>query len=78
MLFSGSNADKALDLALDGEGQVYLAGFTRSDDFPLANPIQAARSGATCGGSATSGSEFCSDAYGSKLDLSSNSLPFSS
>ena len=41
----GAADDQADSLGLDAAGNVYMAGITRSDDFPTANPIQAGRGG---------------------------------
>lgn len=41
----GSNADKALDLALDGNGNAYLTGYTRSSNFPVKTAFQPSRTG---------------------------------
>ncbi|MHB8857268.1 MAG: DUF7948 domain-containing protein [Bellilinea sp.] len=67
----GADNDRGAGVAVDAEGRVYLTGLTRSDNFPLASPLQAARSGTTCDGAP------CSDAFVSHLDLSSNTLRYS-
>src|SRR6266446_8180632 len=41
----GSSMDWGEAIAVDASGNAYVAGFTRSPDFPLASPLQA-----TCGG----------------------------
>ena len=41
----GSSIDMGFGLALDGENRVYLAGRTKSDDFPLRNPYQTTLAG---------------------------------
>jgi hypothetical protein len=41
----GSSMDWGNAIAVDASGNAYVAGFTRSPDFPLASPLQA-----TCGG----------------------------
>ena len=41
----GSAADVGYGIALDGAGNVYLTGDTRSSDFPLAKPLQPALGG---------------------------------
>jgi hypothetical protein len=43
--FGGGLDDQADSVALDAAGNIYVAGVTKSDDFPTANPIQAGRSG---------------------------------
>jgi hypothetical protein len=45
----GSGGDAALAITLDAAGRAYLAGFTTSDDFPLASPLNATRAGAEDG-----------------------------
>jgi hypothetical protein len=41
-LLGGSNVDSGQSIAVDGKGNVYLAGTTSSTDFPLVNPVQKA------------------------------------
>lgn len=41
----GTESDKALGIALDPSGNIYLVGSTFSFDFPTANPIQATKAG---------------------------------
>ena len=41
----GSRGDDGQDLAVDGEGNIYVIGVTDSIDFPTANPLQAANAG---------------------------------
>jgi len=36
----GEGSDKALDVALDPEGNVIITGYTSSTDFPLQNPVR--------------------------------------
>ncbi len=49
LLFStylgGSEEDFAWRIAVDGHGNVYTAGLTRSSDFPTANPLQPVNAG---------------------------------
>src|SRR5262249_21101027 len=49
MYLGGSNNDYASDIALDGFGNIYLAGLTTSTDFPTANPFQPALGGTSDG-----------------------------
>ena len=42
----GSDEDEARGLALDGSGNVFIAGFTRSGDFPTDSPSKDVRCGA--------------------------------
>jgi len=41
----GRNSDQAHGIAVDGQGQVYLAGWASSPDFPLESPFQSAMHG---------------------------------
>ncbi len=41
----GGLEDQGDSIGLDAAGNIYVAGITKSDDFPTANPIQAGRSG---------------------------------
>lgn len=59
--FGGLAVDSSLDLALDTQDNLYIAGVTDSDDFPLVNPIQS-----TLGG--------LSDGYLAKLNSSGTSI----
>ncbi len=43
--FGGTGNDAAYGIAVDDERDAYLVGGTSSDDFPLADPFQAARAG---------------------------------
>jgi hypothetical protein len=62
----GSDNDWASGIALDGAGNVYVAGSTESHDFPTANPLQSA-----CGGF------FCFDAFVAKLNPAGSALVYS-
>jgi len=51
----GGGNDRGLAIAIDGEGNAYVAGRTDSSDFPTRNPIQprcSADAGGVCGGDA--------------------------
>lgn len=67
-IFGGSGDDIATGLALDGEGNVYITGYTNASDFPVANAAQALPGGGVCG------SVPCFDAFVAKLDSSGTSL----
>lgn len=41
----GGEPDSAFGLDIDGQGNAYIAGYTKSDDFPVANAIQSTRRG---------------------------------
>lgn len=60
----GTGSDVATGLAVDGDGNAYVAGSTTSVDFPKQNPIQAAIAGASNG-------------FVTKLNSSGNALAYS-
>ena len=43
--FGGSGEEKLTGLAVDGRGGVFGVGYTKSDDFPVLNPVQPALGG---------------------------------
>ena len=67
----GSGEDVADAIAVDGDGNVYVTGMTRSTDFPTVNAAQAAPGGQACS------SPPCSDAFVAKLNAAGNALVFS-
>jgi hypothetical protein len=74
-LLGGSGTDQASAMALDSSGDVYLAGFTQSSDFPLLDPLQKILgiSGAgTCG--STSAPVLCADTFVAKLGPSGSPI----
>lgn len=60
----GSSDDRANAVALDGSNNAFIAGETESSNFPLQNPFQSVRRGA-------------SDAFIAKVNSSNGSLAFS-
>jgi hypothetical protein len=70
--FGGSGDDRAFGIALNGANQVYITGFTKSTNFPMANPFDSTFGGGTCGSSA------CTDAFVTHLNIGNNSLIYSS
>lgn len=70
--FGGTGSDHAYGIALNGANQVYLTGWTRSADLPLANAFDSSFGGGTCGTTP------CFDAYLTHLDIGSNTLVSSS
>jgi hypothetical protein len=65
-IYGGSGADSANDIAVDTGGSVYVGGSTNSEDFPQAEPIQAAYAGGE------------SDGFILRLNASGNTLLYSS
>jgi hypothetical protein len=61
----GSGSDYANAIALDASGNVYIAGYTTSTDFPTLNPVQPAFAGGMW------------DAFVTKLDASGSALVYS-
>ena len=59
----------APDIAVDGAGSAYIAGYTYSANFPTMNPLQPARGG--------NPAEFRSDAIVAKLSLTGSTLLYS-
>jgi hypothetical protein len=60
----GSGDDEAVGIAVDSSGSAYVAGWTRSTDFPVANALQATNHGSF-------------DAYVTKIDAAGNNLVYS-
>lgn len=60
----GTGADSARDVAVDSSGNVYIAGYTRSADFPISSPLQGALAGSE-------------DAFVAKLNVSGSALVYS-
>jgi uncharacterized protein (TIGR03437 family) len=67
-LLGGSGVDSGESIAVDLEGNVYLAGTTSSADFPLVNPLQT-----TLGG----GSSFRPDAFVAEISADGSRLVYS-
>jgi hypothetical protein len=61
----GAGDDQGTSVTVDAAGDLYLAGFTNSADFPTAMAAQSAYAGGTCG--ALSSTFDCFDAYVAKL-----------
>ncbi|MGB7922397.1 MAG: SBBP repeat-containing protein [Pyrinomonadaceae bacterium] len=66
--FGGNEDDFMQGIAVDGDGNPYLTGFTDSPNFPTMNPIQPALA---------STASFASDAFVTKLDASGMGLAYS-
>ncbi len=73
-LLGGSGVDQANGIAVDSSGDAFVVGFTQSDDFPTANPVQGVL-GLTGGGSCATG--VCADAFISELSPTGSGLLFS-
>ena len=61
----GSNEDDSRGVAVDSEGNAYIAGMTESAYFPIQNPLQSSYGGGQC------------DAFVTKLNDSGNALTYS-
>ena len=66
-----SVVDVGYGITRDSSGNLYLAGRTQSDKFPLRDPLQYASHTGTCG------STPCYEAFVTKLDISTNRLVYS-
>jgi hypothetical protein len=74
-LLGGAGTDQASAMALDSAGDVYVAGFTQSIDFPLLDPLQKILgiSGANSCGPAGA-TVLCADAFVAKLGPSGSPI----
>jgi len=72
--FGGSRVDDAHAIGIDSERNIYLSGRTYSSDFPMANPIQTARSDI---GTIDGSSDNTSDTFISKLSADGSTLIYS-
>jgi hypothetical protein len=71
----GAGDDFGAALALDGAGQIYLAGSTNSADFPTLGGFQNAYAAGVCGGSASNVP--CFDAFVAKMPAGGARLEYS-
>ncbi len=71
----GSGDDRATAIAVDAAGEAFVAGYTGSQDFPVANGVQGSIGGGTCGSAANPYP--CYDAFVARLAASGSSLIYS-
>ena len=67
----GSNNEEGYDIAVDNFGRAYVAGFSRSSDFPLVNPLQASKGADGCSAPP------CADAFLSVFEPDGQDLAYS-
>jgi len=67
----GTDIDQGAGIAVDAAENAVVTGFTRSDDFPLASPLQAAFGGGTCD------SAPCSDAFITQINPAGTATVYS-
>ncbi len=76
---SGSNAESAAAAAIDSNGAMYVAGWTQSNNFPIAGtPVADTRYPATCvdaGSPSSSQSDPCADGFVARINFSGTSTP---
>jgi hypothetical protein len=71
----GTGDDEGVRIAVDSSGQAYVAGFTDSNDFPTAGPLQGSNGGGACG--TTAYPMPCYDAFVAKLTAAGSNLVYS-
>jgi Beta-propeller repeat/Cep192 domain 4 len=71
----GTGDDEGVRIAVDSSGQAYVAGFTDSNDFPTAGPLQGSNGGGACG--TTAYPTPCYDAFVAKLAAAGSNLVYS-
>jgi hypothetical protein len=67
----GSGDDEGNGITVDGSGNAYLTGYTKSSDFPVASAIQSTKGGDGCSAPP------CADAFVTKLETSGSALAYS-
>jgi hypothetical protein len=77
----GSNFDAPMGIAVDSNGNAYVAGGTLSSDFPIASAFQSTFGGGQCAGTVAGSRELwvhtCSEAFLTKLNPSGTQVLFS-
>ncbi|MBI3802451.1 MAG: SBBP repeat-containing protein [Nitrospirae bacterium] len=74
----GTDDDQGAAIAVDAGGSAYIAGTTRSGNFPTANPIQRSFAGGNCGPEQLSdGDHPCRDAFVAKINSTGSALVYS-
>ncbi len=73
-LFGGSGYDEASSVALDTGGNVYMAGYSSSSDFPVVDAIHAFRTDLSPGAAVSNGT---ADGFVVRFDPSGSSIQFS-
>ena len=71
----GSDMDYATAIAADGSGNVYVAGYTGSLDFPIAGAVEGQGTGGVCSNALSTSP--CFDAFIAKLNATGTALVYS-
>jgi hypothetical protein len=73
-LLGGAMADSPAGIAVDSSGDAYVTGYTQSNNFPTANPVEASYTGGTCGRGPTNP---CHDAFITEVNPLGTGLVYS-
>ncbi len=76
-LLGGSGVEEGLDIALDTEGNVYVTGYTTSEDFPTKGPAANGIAQGMCRAWESGSAKRCGDAFITKFNPTLSDVHFS-